>query len=164
MQSVDSASKHNSLRKCDGAVVSTRKTCRWQEGRCSEVKQCPCRSLLWHLVLGTWKFVSACAVAPENDLTHLWGNTSALSFAHLRFRVTKVDHKSNSKERKSLMSVTGVESVNGEMPAKQDVSEAPATPAKQDVQERRSSEWRQVSNIWTFGTHTGGVMLRNMWR
>lgn len=41
------------------------------------------------------------------------------------------------------MSVTGVESVNGDMPAtpaKQDVTEAPATPVKQDVQERRSSE------------------------
>lgn len=83
------------------------------------------------------------AVALENDLTPLWGNTIALSFSHLRFRVTKVDHKSNSKERKSLMSVSGVESVNGEMPAtpaKQDVSEAPATPAKQEMQERRSSE------------------------
>lgn len=54
-----------------------------------------------------------------------------------------MDHKSNSKERKSLMSVTGVESVNGEMPAtpaKQEVSEAPASPTKQEMQERRSSE------------------------
>lgn len=54
-----------------------------------------------------------------------------------------MDHKSNSKERKSLMSVTGVESVNGEMPAtpvKQDVSDTPATPGKQEMQERKSSE------------------------
>ena len=54
-----------------------------------------------------------------------------------------MEHKSNSKERKSLMSVTGVESVNGDMPAtpvKQEVSEAPATPVKQEMQERRSSE------------------------
>lgn len=66
-----------------------------------------------------------------------------LSFAYLRFRVTKVEHKSNSKERKSLMSVTGVESVNGDMPAtpvKQEESEASATPGKQEMQERRSSE------------------------
>lgn len=59
-----------------------------------------------------------------------------LYFAYLRFRVTKVEHKSNSKERKSMLSVTGVESVNGDTPA----SEAPATPVKQEMQERKSSE------------------------
>lgn len=66
-----------------------------------------------------------------------------LSFGHLRFRVTKVEHKSNSKERKSLMSVTGAESVNGDVPAtpaKEEAREVPATPAKQGTQERRSSE------------------------
>lgn len=66
-----------------------------------------------------------------------------LSFASLRFRVTKVEHKSNSKERKSLMSVTGVESINGDMPAtpaKQEDTEVPATPVKQEIRERRSSE------------------------
>ncbi|OXB72906.1 UNVERIFIED_CONTAM: hypothetical protein H355_006993 [Colinus virginianus] len=60
-----------------------------------------------------------------------------------RFRVTKVEHKSNSKERKSLMSVTGVEGLNGDMPAtpvKQEAKEAPATPVKEGTQERRSSE------------------------
>ncbi|KAJ6655378.1 hypothetical protein lerEdw1_005436 [Lerista edwardsae] len=48
-----------------------------------------------------------------------------------RFRVTKVEHKSTSKERKTLMSVSGVESVNGEMPAtpvKEGSKEVPVTP------------------------------------
>lgn len=66
-----------------------------------------------------------------------------LTFGHLRFRVTKVEHKSNSKERKSLMSVTGVEGLNGDVPAtpvKQEAKEAPATPVKEGTQERRSSE------------------------
>lgn len=66
-----------------------------------------------------------------------------LAFGHLRFRVTKVEHKSNSKERKSLMSVTGVESLNGDMPAtpaKPEAKEAPGTPVKEGTQERRSSE------------------------
>ena len=35
----------------------------------------------------------------------------------LRFRVTKVEHKANQKERRSLMSVSGAETVNGEVPA-----------------------------------------------
>lgn len=41
------------------------------------------------------------------------------------------------------MSVTGVESVNGDMPAtlvRQDESEAPAASEKQEMPERRSSE------------------------
>lgn len=79
-----------------------------------------------------------------------------LIFGHLRFRVTKVEHKSNSKERKSLMSVTGVEGLNGDVPAtpvKQEAKEAPATPVKEGTQERRSSEW------------TAGMALgRNQWK
>lgn len=47
--------------------------------------------------------------------------TSPLSL--LRFRVTKVEHKSNQKERRSLMSVGGTESVNGDVPV---------TPVKRD--------------------------------
>ncbi|XP_059326078.1 RELT-like protein 1 [Ammospiza nelsoni] len=89
-----------------------------------------CSHKRWHLIKPAQK-------SKENRRSRI-GEVTVLSVG--RFRVTKVDHKSNSKERKSLMSVTGVESVNGEMPAKQDVSEAPATPAKQDMQERRSSE------------------------
>lgn len=40
-----------------------------------------------------------------------------------RFRVTKVEHKANQKERRSLMSVSGTESVNGDVPV---------TPVKRD--------------------------------
>lgn len=42
----------------------------------------------------------------------------------LRFRVTKVEPKSNQKERRSLMSVSGTDSVNGEVPV---------TPVKRDL-------------------------------
>ncbi|KAM5271577.1 RELT-like protein 1 [Ctenodactylus gundi] len=42
------------------------------------------------------------------------GEVTVLSVG--RFRVTKVEHKSNQKERRSLMSVSGTESVNGEVP------------------------------------------------
>ncbi|XP_056345746.1 RELT-like protein 1 isoform X1 [Oenanthe melanoleuca] len=92
-----------------------------------------CSHKRWHLIKPAQK-------SKENRRSRI-GEVTVLSVG--RFRVTKVDHKSNSKERKSLMSVTGVEGVNGEMPAtpvKQDASEAPATPVKQDMQERRSSE------------------------
>nr|XP_034957112.1 RELT-like protein 1 [Zootoca vivipara] len=57
-----------------------------------------------------------------------------------RFRVTKVEHKSASKERKNLMSVSGVESVNGEVPAtpvKEASKEAPVTPAVKQVPDER---------------------------
>lgn len=57
------------------------------------------------------------------------GEVTVLSVG--RFRVTKVEHKSSSKERKNLMSVSGVESVNGEMPAtpvKEGSKEVPVTP------------------------------------
>ncbi|NWW37435.1 RELL1 protein, partial [Panurus biarmicus] len=92
-----------------------------------------CSHKRWHLIKPAQK-------SKENRRSRI-GEVTVLSVG--RFRVTKVDHKSNSKERKSLMSVTGVESANGEMPAtpvKQDVSEAPATPVKREMQERRSSE------------------------
>ncbi|NXB54613.1 RELL1 protein, partial [Leucopsar rothschildi] len=92
-----------------------------------------CSHKRWHLIKPAQK-------SKENRRSRI-GEVTVLSVG--RFRVTKVDHKSNSKERKSLMSVTGVESVNGDMhtmPAKQDMSEAPATPVKQDMQERKSSE------------------------
>ncbi|NXY06330.1 RELL1 protein, partial [Pteruthius melanotis] len=92
-----------------------------------------CSHKRWHLIKPAQK-------SKENRRSRI-GEVTVLSVG--RFRVTKVDHKSNSKERKSLMSVTGVESVNGEMPAtpaKQEGSEAPATPVKQEMQERRSSE------------------------
>lgn len=42
-----------------------------------------------------------------------------------------MEHKSTSKERKTLMSLSGVESVNGEMPAtptKEGSKEVPVTP------------------------------------
>ncbi|KAI1238236.1 hypothetical protein IHE44_0012954 [Lamprotornis superbus] len=74
-----------------------------------------CSHKRWHLIKPAQK-------SKENRRSRI-GEVTVLSVG--RFRVTKVDHKSNSKERKSLMSVTGVESVNGEMPA---------TPAKQDVE------------------------------
>ncbi|XP_074848690.1 RELT-like protein 1 [Carettochelys insculpta] len=57
------------------------------------------------------------------------GEVTVLSVG--RFRVMKVEHKSTSKERKSLMSVSGVEGVNGEVPAtpiKQVSREVPSTP------------------------------------
>ncbi|NWI58163.1 RELL1 protein, partial [Calyptomena viridis] len=92
-----------------------------------------CSHKRWHLIKPAHK-------SKENRRSRI-GEVTVLSVG--RFRVTKVEHKSNSKERKSLMSVTGVESVNGDMPGtpvKQEVSEAPATPVKQEMQERRSSE------------------------
>ncbi|KFP18046.1 RELT-like 1, partial [Egretta garzetta] len=92
-----------------------------------------CSHKRWHLIKPAHK-------SKEHRRSRL-GEVTVLSVG--RFRVTKVEHKSNSKERKSLMSVTGVESVNGDMPAtpaKEEASEAPAAPVKQEVQERRSSE------------------------
>ncbi|XP_034969325.2 RELT-like protein 1 isoform X1 [Zootoca vivipara] len=66
------------------------------------------------------------------------GEVTVLSVG--RFRVTKVEHKSASKERKNLMSVSGVESVNGEVPAtpvKEASKEAPVTPAVKQVPDER---------------------------
>ncbi|NXH15874.1 RELL1 protein, partial [Bucco capensis] len=92
-----------------------------------------CSHKRWHLIKPAHK-------SKEKRQSRL-GEVTVLSVG--RFRVTKVEHKSNSKERKSLMSVSGMESVNGDMPAtpaKQEASEAPATPVKQEMQERRGSE------------------------
>lgn len=47
---------------------------------------------------------------------HWEGKPRHTSLCLLRFRVTKVEHKSNQKERRSLMSVGGTESVNGDVP------------------------------------------------
>ncbi|KAK2541306.1 Rell1 [Columba guinea] len=85
-----------------------------------------CSHKRWHLIKPAHK-------SKEHRRSRL-GEVTVLSVG--RFRVTKVEHKSNSKERKSMLSVTGVESVNGDTPA----SEAPATPVKQEMQERKSSE------------------------
>lgn len=49
-------------------------------------------------------------------LVYWKSKTQQISSLPLRFRVTKVEHKSNQKERRSLMSVSGTESVNGEVP------------------------------------------------
>ncbi|NXN96062.1 RELL1 protein, partial [Rhinopomastus cyanomelas] len=87
-----------------------------------------CSHKRWHLIKPAHK-------SKEHRRSRI-GEVTVLSVG--RFRVTKVEHKSNSKERKSLMSVTGVESINGDMPAtptKQEVSEAPAASAEQEVRE-----------------------------
>ena len=87
-----------------------------------------------------WHHIKPAHKSKEHRRSRL-GEVTVLSVG--RFRVTKVEHKSNSKERKSLMSVTGVEGLNGDMPAtlvKQEAKEAPATPVKEGTQERRSSE------------------------
>ncbi|XP_048798349.1 RELT-like protein 1 [Lagopus muta] len=87
-----------------------------------------------------WHHIKPAHKSKEHRRSRL-GEVTVLSVG--RFRVTKVEHKSNSKERKSLMSVTGVEGLNGDVPAtpvKQEAKEAPATPVKEGTQERRSSE------------------------
>lgn len=56
------------------------------------------------------------------------------------------------------MSVTGVEGLNGDMPAtpvKQEAKEAPATPVKEGTQERRSSEWTAGMAL---GTNESGML------
>ncbi|NWU98863.1 RELL1 protein, partial [Upupa epops] len=87
-----------------------------------------CSHKRWHLIKPAHK-------SKEHRRSRI-GEVTVLSVG--RFRVTKVEHKSNSKERKSLMSVTGVESINGDMPAtpvKQEASEVPATSTKQEASE-----------------------------
>ncbi|KFU95983.1 RELT-like 1, partial [Chaetura pelagica] len=82
-----------------------------------------------------WHFIKPAHKSKEHRRSRL-GEVTVLSVG--RFRVTKVEHKSNSKERKSLMSVTGMESINGDMPAtpvKQEASEAPAMPVEQEASE-----------------------------
>ncbi|XP_044274185.1 RELT-like protein 1 isoform X1 [Varanus komodoensis] len=79
------------------------------------------------------------------------GEVTVLSVG--RFRVTKVEHKSASKERRNLMSVSSGEGVNGEMPAtpvKEDSKEAPVTPAiKQGSKQLPSTPAEQGSRVRT---------------
>lgn len=77
-----------------------------------------CRHKRWHFIKPTSK--------SKEGRPRRQGEVTVLSVG--RFRVTKVEHKSNQKERRSLMSVSGAESVNGEVPV---------TPQKR---ERRGTE------------------------
>ncbi|XP_042638574.1 RELT-like protein 1 [Orycteropus afer afer] len=65
-----------------------------------------CRHKRWHFIKPTNK--------SKEGRPRRQGEVTVLSVG--RFRVTKVEHKSNQKERRSLMSVSGTESVNGEVP------------------------------------------------
>lgn len=67
-----------------------------------------------------WHFIRPVAKTKENRLRRQ-GEVTVLSVG--RFRVTKVEHKGNQKERRSLMSVSGAEGINGEVPV---------TPVKRD--------------------------------
>ncbi|KAM6221665.1 RELT-like protein 1 [Rhynchocyon petersi] len=65
-----------------------------------------CRHKRWHFIKPTNKSKEG---RPKRQ-----GEVTVLSVG--RFRVTKVEHKSNQKERRSLLSVSGIENVNGEVP------------------------------------------------
>uniref|UniRef100_A0A8C4LKY3 RELT like 1 n=1 Tax=Equus asinus asinus TaxID=83772 RepID=A0A8C4LKY3_EQUAS len=65
-----------------------------------------CRHKRWHFIKPTNK--------SREGRPRRQGEVTVLSVG--RFRVTKVEHKSNQKERRSLMSVNGNEGVNGEVP------------------------------------------------
>nr|XP_020141905.1 RELT-like protein 1 isoform X5 [Microcebus murinus] len=65
-----------------------------------------CRHKRWHFIKPTTK--------SREGRSRRQGEVTVLSVG--RFRVTKVEHKSHQKERRSLMSVGGSESVNGEVP------------------------------------------------
>ncbi|KAK2505324.1 hypothetical protein MC885_002938 [Smutsia gigantea] len=65
-----------------------------------------CRHKRWHFIKPTNK--------SKEGRPRRQGEVTVLSVG--RFRVTKVEHKSNQKERRSLMSVGGTEGVNGEVP------------------------------------------------
>ncbi|KAM8801510.1 RELT-like protein 1 [Rhynchonycteris naso] len=65
-----------------------------------------CRHKRWHFIKPTNK--------SKEGRPRRQGEVTVLSVG--RFRVTKVEHKSNQKERRSLMSVSGIESINGEVP------------------------------------------------
>ncbi|KAM9237646.1 RELT-like protein 1 [Dugong dugon] len=65
-----------------------------------------CRHKRWHFIKPTNK--------SKEGRPRRQGEVTVLSVG--RFRVTKVEHKPNQKERRSLMSVNGTESVNGEVP------------------------------------------------
>ncbi|KAB1282859.1 RELT-like protein 1 [Camelus dromedarius] len=66
----------------------------------------PERHKRWHFIKPTNK--------SKEGRSRRQGEVTVLSVG--RFRVTKVEHKSNQKERRSLMSVSGPEGVNGEVP------------------------------------------------
>uniref|UniRef100_A0A8C4VW00 RELT like 1 n=1 Tax=Gopherus evgoodei TaxID=1825980 RepID=A0A8C4VW00_9SAUR len=119
----DTPSKHNCrghhLHTVGGVV---------EKGVCSR-----CSHKRWHLLKPTNK-----SKEPRKSRQ---GEVTVLSVG--RFRVTKVEHKSTSKERKSLMSVNGVEVVNGEVPAtpvKHGSREVPATPVRQGARGRTGTE------------------------
>ncbi|XP_058923603.1 RELT-like protein 1 isoform X1 [Kogia breviceps] len=65
-----------------------------------------CRHKRWHFIKPTNK--------SKEGRSRRQGEVTVLSVG--RFRVTKVEHKSNQKERRSLMSVSGPDSINGEVP------------------------------------------------
>lgn len=65
-----------------------------------------CRHKRWHFIKPTNK--------TKEGRPRRQGEVTVLSVG--RFRVTKVEHKSNQKERRSLMSVSGIESINGDVP------------------------------------------------
>ncbi|KAG3276783.1 RELT like 1, transcript variant X1 [Ictidomys tridecemlineatus] len=65
-----------------------------------------CRHKRWHFIKPTNK--------SRESRPRRQGEVTVLSVG--RFRVTKVENKANQKERRSLMSVSGTESVNGEVP------------------------------------------------
>ncbi|XP_022421979.1 RELT-like protein 1 [Delphinapterus leucas] len=64
-----------------------------------------CRHKRWHFIKPTNK--------AKEGRSRRQGEVTVLSVG--RFRVTKVEQKSNQKERRSLMSVSGTDSVNGEV-------------------------------------------------
>ncbi|XP_036988401.2 RELT-like protein 1 [Artibeus jamaicensis] len=66
-----------------------------------------CRHKRWHFIRPANK--------SKEGRPRRQGEVTVLSVG--RFRVTKVEHKSNQKERRSLMSMSGTESLNGEVPA-----------------------------------------------
>ncbi|XP_074130836.1 RELT-like protein 1 isoform X1 [Sminthopsis crassicaudata] len=65
-----------------------------------------CRHKRWHFIKPSSK--------SKEGRSRRQGEVTVLSVG--RFRVTKVEHKANAKERRSLMSMSGTESVNGEVP------------------------------------------------
>ncbi|XP_075786705.1 RELT-like protein 1 isoform X1 [Pelodiscus sinensis] len=92
-----------------------------------------CRHKRWHLLKPNNK--------SKESRKNRQGEVTVLSVG--RFRVTKVEHKSTSKERKSLMSVGGVEGVNGDVPAtpvKNGSREVPSTPVRQGAGGRTGTE------------------------
>nr|XP_004656168.1 RELT-like protein 1 isoform X1 [Jaculus jaculus]XP_044986224.1 RELT-like protein 1 isoform X1 [Jaculus jaculus] len=64
-----------------------------------------CRHKRWHFIRPTSR--------PREGRPRRQGEVTVLSVG--RFRVTKVENKANQKERRSLMSVSGTESANGDV-------------------------------------------------